>query len=64
MSSGASAAYENPRSGWSTCIEEMPRSISTASACVPVAARLRNASAKLPRTNRVRAVAFAANASK
>ena len=38
MSSGASVAYENPRSGRSTCIDESPRSRSTASARTPFAA--------------------------
>src|SRR6476469_11224836 len=38
MSSGASTAYENPRSGRSSCIDETPRSSSTTSARTPFAA--------------------------
>ena len=38
MSSGASAAYEKPRSGRSSCIEETPRSSRIASARTPLAA--------------------------
>ena len=39
MSSGASAAYEKPRSGRSSCIDETPRSSRTASARTPFPAR-------------------------
>ena len=35
MSSGASTAYENPRSGRSSCIDETPRSSRTTSARTP-----------------------------
>src|SRR5581483_3478678 len=35
MSSGASTAYEKPRSGRSSCIDETPRSRRIASACTP-----------------------------
>src|SRR5690349_21077573 len=38
MSSGASTAYEKPRSGRSSCIDETPRSSSTTSARTPFAA--------------------------
>src|SRR5581483_5468905 len=38
MSSGASAAYEKPRSGRSICIDETPRSSSTMSARTPLPA--------------------------
>ena len=38
MSSGASAAYEKPRSGRSSCIDETPRSSRIASARTPFAA--------------------------
>src|SRR5689334_4841896 len=38
MSSGASTAYEKPRSGRSSCIDETPRSRSTTSARTPFAA--------------------------
>ena len=38
MSSGASTAYEKPRSGRSSCIDETPRSSRITSACTPFAA--------------------------
>ena len=40
MSSGASTAYENPRSGRSTCMLEIPRSSRIASARMPFAGKL------------------------
>src|SRR3954447_11152949 len=52
MSSGASVAYEKPRSGRSTCIEETPRSKRIASACTPLPASCASTSENSPRRNR------------
>src|SRR4029078_11144510 len=52
MSSGASVAYENPRSGRSTCIEETPRSNRIASARTPFAASCASTSENSPRRKR------------
>ena len=52
MSSGASVAYEKPRSGRSTCIEETPRSNRIASACTPFAASCASTSENSPRRKR------------
>src|SRR5438067_1424019 len=48
MSSGASTAYENPRSGRSICIDETPRSIRIASARTPLSASCSRTTAKSP----------------
>src|SRR3954464_5919924 len=53
MSSGASAAYENPRSGRSSCIEETPRSSRIASARTPFSASCGRTTPKSPRRSRV-----------
>jgi hypothetical protein len=53
MSSGAWREYEKPRSGWSTCIDERPRSMRIASARTPWSASRGRASAKLARMKRV-----------
>src|SRR5215467_8926854 len=52
MSSGASAAYENPRSGRSSCIEETPRSSRIASARTPFPANCGRTTPKSPRRSR------------
>src|SRR5919202_368897 len=52
MSSGASAAYEKPRSGRSICIDETPRSKRIASARTPLSASCSSTTAKSPRRNR------------
>src|SRR5436305_10984133 len=52
MSSGASAAYENPRSGRSSCIEETPRSSRIASARTPFPASWGRTTPKSPRRSR------------
>ena len=49
MSSGASTAYEKPRSGRSSCIDETPRSSRIASAPTPFAASCSRTTAKSPR---------------
>src|SRR5918996_172003 len=52
MSSGASTAYENPRSGRSICMLETPRSRRTASASTPFSASWLSTMAKSPRKKR------------
>src|SRR5437016_8128582 len=52
MSSGASAAYEKPRSGWSICMLETPRSKSTASARTPFDASCSSTTENSPRKKR------------
>src|SRR5262245_35757189 len=52
MSSGASAAYEKPRSGRSSCIDETPRSSRIASARTPLSASWRRTTEKSPRSSR------------
>src|SRR5215468_2095854 len=52
MSSGASVAYEKPRSGRSTCIEETPRSNRIASARTSFAASCASTSENSPRRKR------------
>src|SRR5215831_10853940 len=52
MSSGASAAYENPRSGRSSCIEETPRSSRIASARTSFPASCGRTTPKSPRRSR------------
>src|SRR5689334_17274801 len=52
MSSGASVAYEKPRSGRSTCIEETPRSNRIASARTSFAASWASTSENSPRRRR------------
>ena len=52
MSSGASVAYENPRSGRSSCIEETPRSSRIASARTPFSASCGRTTPKSPRRRR------------
>src|SRR5438876_7953440 len=64
MSSGASAAYENPRSGRSSCIEETPRSSRIASARTPFSASCGRTTPKSPRRSRVFAVVRFASCSK
>src|SRR5438067_901610 len=64
MSGGASAAYENPRSGWSSCIEETPRSSRIASARTPFSASCGRTTLKSPRRSRVFAVVRFASCSK
>ena len=64
MSSGASVAYEKPRSGRSICIEETPRSSSTASARTPLAASCESTIAKSPRRKRASTPEAALNRSK
>src|SRR5215207_3164030 len=64
MSSGASAAYENPRSGRSICIDETPRSSRIASARTPLSASWRRTTEKLPRSSRAWAPARRRNRSK
>src|SRR3954452_7863482 len=57
MSSGASAAYENPRSGRSSCIEDTPRSRRIASARTPLSASCGRTTPKSPRSRRALTVA-------
>src|SRR6188474_1757214 len=64
MSSGASVAYEKPRSGRSICIDEMPRSSRIASAFTSFAASWVSTSAKSPRRNRTSTPARARKRSK
>src|SRR5438874_4409347 len=52
MSSGASTAYEKPRSGRSSCIEETPRSSRIASARTPFPASCGRTTPKSPRRRR------------
>jgi hypothetical protein len=52
MSRGASVAYEKPRSGRSSCIEETPMSSRIASALISFAASWLRTIAKSPRRNR------------
>src|SRR5438552_5987244 len=53
MSSGASTAYEKPRSGRSICIDDTPRSSRTASASAPFCASCSSTRENSPRRNRV-----------
>src|SRR5215218_6772730 len=53
MSSGASVAYEKPRSGRSSCMLETPRSMRMASAGTSLPASWDRTTAKLPRSRRV-----------
>src|SRR5918994_4005372 len=53
MSSGASVAYENPRSGRSICMLDTPRSSRIASASTSLSASWRRTTPKSPRRNRV-----------
>src|SRR6476659_5480301 len=64
MSSGASAAYEKPRSGRSSCIEETPRSSRIASARTPFPASCGRTTPKSPRRRRAFAVVRFASCSK
>src|SRR5690348_9122544 len=64
MSSGASAAYEKPRSGRSSCIEDTPRSRRIASACTPFSASCGRTTPKSPRRSLVLAVVRFASCSK
>src|SRR5215467_1854091 len=64
MSSGASAAYENPRSGRSSCIEETPRSSRIASARTSFPASCGRTTPKSPRRSRAFTVVPFANCSK
>src|ERR687887_371412 len=52
MSSGASTAYEKPRSGRSICMLETPRSRRTASASTPLSASCERTTPKSPRRKR------------
>ena len=52
MSSGASTAYEKPRSGRSSCIDETPRSSRIASAWTPFSASCGSTTPKSPRSRR------------
>src|SRR5437764_11054256 len=52
VASGASAAYEKPRSGRSSCIEDTPRSRRIASARTPFSASCRRTTPKSPRRSR------------
>jgi hypothetical protein len=52
MSSGASAAYEKPRSGRSICMLDTPKSRSTASAWTSLSASCPSTTAKSPRKSR------------
>src|SRR5215212_629315 len=52
MSSGASTAYEKPRSGRSSCIDDTPRSSKIASARTPFSASWSRTSAASPRWSR------------
>src|SRR4051794_24887547 len=53
MSSGASAAYEKPRSGRSSCIDETPRSSRIASAPTPFAASWPSTVENSPESRRI-----------
>src|SRR5215467_7076729 len=64
MSSGASAAYEKPRSGRSSCIEETPRSSRIASARTSFPASCGRTTPKSPRRSRAFTVVPFANCSK
>src|SRR5919202_4001702 len=64
MSSGASVAYEKPRSGRSICIDETPRSSRIASASTPLLDSCSSTTAKSPRRNRVCTPAVFAKRSK
>src|SRR5215467_5294913 len=64
MSSGASAAYENPRSGRSSCIEETPRSSRIASARTPFPDSCGRTTPKSPRRSRAFTVVRLASCSK
>src|SRR5437660_6411558 len=64
MSSGASAAYEKPRSGRLSCIEETPRSSRIASAWTPFSASCGRTTPKSPRRSRAFTVARFASCSK
>src|SRR5690348_7714917 len=64
MSSGASAAYEKPRSSRSSCIEETPRSSRIASARTPLPASCGRTTPKSPRRRRVLTVVCFARRSK
>src|SRR6476661_9772723 len=64
MSSGASAAYEKPRSGRSSCIEETPRSSRIASARTPLPASCGRTTPKSPRRRRAFTVVRFASCSK
>src|SRR3954470_7382204 len=64
MSSGASAAYEKPRSGRSSCIEETPRSSRIASARTPFSASCGRTTPKSPRSRRAFTVVRFASCSK
>src|SRR5438067_4942827 len=64
MSRGASAAYEKPRSGRSSCIDDTPRSRRTASASTPFPASWGRTTPKSPRRSRVFAVVRFASCSK
>src|SRR6516164_8901500 len=64
MSSGASPAYENPRSGRSSCIEETPRSSRIASARTPFPASCGRTTPKSPRSSRAFTVARFVSCSK
>src|SRR5579864_1507493 len=64
MSSGASVAYENPRSGRSSCIDDTPRSRRTASASTPFPASCGRTTPKSPRRSRVFTVVRFASCSK
>jgi hypothetical protein len=52
MSSGASTAYEKPRSGLSICMLETPRSSRIASASTPLSASCPSTMEKSPRRKR------------
>src|SRR5581483_2231153 len=64
MSSGASTAYEKPRSGRSICIDETPRSSRIASARTPFSASRRSTSENSPWWRRVFARVSRRNRSK
>src|SRR6201987_1568089 len=64
MSSGASTAYEKPRSGRSSCIDDTPRSSRIASAWTPLSASCGRTTPKSPRRSRVLTVARLASRSK
>src|SRR5437762_5019840 len=64
MSSGASTAYEKPRSGLSSCIEETPRSSRIASARTPFSASCGRTTPKSPRRRRAFTVVRFASCSK
>src|SRR6476659_1522156 len=64
MSSGASTAYEKPRSGRSSCMEETPRSSRIASARTPLPASCGRTTPKSPRRRRAFTVVRFASCSK